>query len=636
MAVIETLYRRRNRLDPATLAEDIRRINGKPFSFSATPFLRLPTACLGDVGGTCRVIVQSPAQVGKTVAIENFLAWICEYDRQNTLLILDSDKTGKRMSKNRLRPFLRETCGINSKASKILNPDASNEISNIGLAPGANLILGSSKSASDLCSTPTKYLLCDELDRWADTIEREGDPLALAFQRQMRFPSSMALLTSTPTVETGKIHQQFLLGTQEKWGVVCTCERWMEVRWDAIDWTGDTPVFACPHCGTCHSEEDIIGLEHTYSESHNTAPYMDKVGRIARSFAVTATLCHAFYTWEYLRREEEAARSLGEVSYQSFQNTRLGEIYVPSNERVIFGNDVMRVSCVGYDIEALPEDIRFIVAGVDTQDNGFAIEICGVSSDQKRIYGIEWLWLDGSPKRDPSLWQQLHQVLSQTYKTQDGRELRIAVTCHDSGGHCTQEVYAFTLRRQRHYAVKGTGDGQALIPRASHVTLKTLGTGTGRVLLYFVGTVRAKDMIFDSLTENLNSGAKNYVWPRNSSYDEDYFEQLTAEKRIVERSGKVRWICLPGRHNEALDCRVYALAAAEIFAQKVGLSASIQARPVQENPPKAKKPESPLAVHTAPEPEEAAAEPIATLPEELETAPSTPRPKRRRVVRPLL
>lgn len=575
MSLIDAFNRRRERLDPATLAETIRQIDGRAFTYDTTPFLRYPTACLGDIGGTCRVIIQSPAQVGKTVTIENFLAWVCEYDRQNALLILDSDKTGKRMSKNRLRPFLRDTCGINTKESRALNPDASKEISNIGLAPGANLIIGSSKSASDLCSTPVKYLLCDELDRWADSLEREGDPLALAFQRQMRFPSSMALLTSTPTVEDGRIHQQYMLGTQERWGVICECGKWFDVPWSAIDWTGNEPLIACPHCGTFHTENEIKSLVHAYSEPQNASAYRDKCGRIAHSFAITATLCHAFYTWDYLKREEQTARALGEVNYQSFQNTRLGEVYIPSDERIIFGSDVMRVSCVNYDTSNLPSDIHFIVAGVDTQDSGFAVEICGFSTDRSRVYGIDWVWVAGSPKHDPSVWQRLHETLSRTFHTEDGRNLRVSVTCHDSGGHCTQEVYAFTFRRKGHFAVKGTMEGKELIPRVSHVTLKTLGTGTGRVLLISVGTVRGKDMIQDALTANLN-GDKQYLWPRNGSYDADYFEQLTAEKRIVERGGKVRWVCLPGRHNEGLDCRVYALVAAEIVAQKACITAPIR------------------------------------------------------------
>lgn len=575
MSIIEAFNRRRERLDPAALAEKTRLIDGRAFTYDSTPFLRYPTACLGDTGGTCRVILQSPAQVGKTVALENFLAWICAYDRQNALLILDSDKTGKRMSKNRLRPFLRNTCGINTKESRLMNPDASKEISNIGLAPGANLIIGSSKSASDLCSTPVKYLLCDELDRWADSLRQEGDPLALAFQRQMRFPSSMSLLTSTPTAEGGRIHQQFLLGTQEVWGVICQCGKWFEVIWDQIDWNGSTPLVHCPHCGTCYEENSIKALEHVYSKPQNASPYRDKCGRVAHSFAITATLCHAFYTWSYLKEEEQASLKLGEVSYQSFQNTRLGEVYKPSEECVFYGPDIMRISCAPYDVNNLPDDIRFIVAGIDTQESGLAMEVCGFSKDRTRVYGIEWLWIPGKPNKLSELWNGLREALKKTYRRSDGTQLKIAVSCQDSGGHFTSEVYSFSLRQPYHYPIKGTSDDRNIITRTTRITLKTIGVGTGRILLTFVGTAYAKDKIMASLDANLR-GEKAFLWPKSSSYDEDYFEQLTAEKRIQDNKGKVRWICLPGRHNEALDCRVYAMTAAEIFAQKTCTIASLR------------------------------------------------------------
>ena len=52
-----------------------------------------------------------------------------------------------------------------------------------------------------------------------------------------------------------------------------------------------------------------------------------------------------------------------------------------------------------------------------------------------------------------------------------------------------------------------------------------------------------------------------------AQYGEDYFKQLTAEKRIIRvHRGYPRavWEKAPTRNNEALDCRVYARAAAWI------------------------------------------------------------------------
>jgi phage terminase large subunit GpA-like protein len=43
-------------------------------------------------------------------------------------------------------------------------------------------------------------------------------------------------------------------------------------------------------------------------------------------------------------------------------------------------------------------------------------------------------------------------------------------------------------------------------------------------------------------------------------YEEEYFRQLTAESLV-----KGHWVVAPNRRNEALDCRVYARAAASIY-----------------------------------------------------------------------
>ena len=51
-------------------------------------------------------------------------------------------------------------------------------------------------------------------------------------------------------------------------------------------------------------------------------------------------------------------------------------------------------------------------------------------------------------------------------------------------------------------------------------------------------------------------------------YAEEFFKQLTAERlitRIVKGYPKVSWEKEPGKRNEALDCRVYARAAASIY-----------------------------------------------------------------------
>jgi phage terminase large subunit GpA-like protein len=56
-------------------------------------------------------------------------------------------------------------------------------------------------------------------------------------------------------------------------------------------------------------------------------------------------------------------------------------------------------------------------------------------------------------------------------------------------------------------------------------------------------------------------------FPTRQPYDEEFFKQLTSELVVVRQSPngymKRVWMRRPGRRAEALDCRVYALAAHE-------------------------------------------------------------------------
>ena len=551
------------------------------FSFLQTPFFREPTRYLSDLAGTSRVILCTPAQVGKTTAMENFLGWIAAYDRSNTLLIFDRLKTGQKMSKNRLRPFLRDVCGINATGqagTKYRNPDASKEVCNISLATGANLMIGSSSSASDLCSTPAKFLCCDELDRWKDELKGEGDPVSLALQRQMRF-RGMALFTSTPTVEEGRIHQHFLLGTQETWGVICSgCGAWFDCRWDSIDWAGGVPSVHCPKCGEIFDEMAVRALEHRYCEPQNPNPEHDEYGRVVRSYRVFGTLCDAFYSWRGLRELERSALALGEASYQSFRNTRLGEVYVPRSERIIYGSDIQKVAMFEYHWDALPKDIVFCTAGVDTQDSGFAVEICGWNADASRAYGIEWQWLDGDPA-EPEVWQALSDLLwTKRYKRVDGKTLGVIYAAQDSGGHHTNSVYAYSMRHPRHLSVKGYVRAKETIPFLHSVTTRKVAmawNSRAKIPLYIVGVNAGKDLLSDMITKTL-AGDLCLSWPRDvlCNYDANYFEQLTSEKRTNTARG-IRWELMPGRRNEGLDCRIYAMYAAHLLLNQRGAIASI-------------------------------------------------------------
>ena len=84
------------------------------------------------------------------------------------------------------------------------------------------------------------------------------------------------------------------------------------------------------------------------------------------------------------------------------------------------------------------------------------------------------------------------------------------------------------------------------------------------------------------------SGAGYCHFPIDPAYDTEYFDQLTAEKAVTKAKAGVKtrvWVKKRAR-NEALDTRVYALAAfVNLNANLDQLAKSLKARSVDESKP---------------------------------------------------
>lgn len=566
------------------------------FRYDVTPFLRTPTACASDLIHTCRVIIKTPAQVGKSQAIQNIIGWMSEYDPANALVIMDSMKTGMRFSKNRLKPFLRDTCNIS--AFNIRSKDKSKETANLSLGTGANLIIGSALSASDLCSTPVKWLFADELDRWPDEIRNEGDPLLLAFKRQLRF-MGMAVLTSTPTNPDGRITQHYRLGTQEVWCAVCECGEYMRVSYDDISWD-DIPIYHCPKCGIVYDENAIKALKHEYAPAANDKPFTDKFGRLARSFEITATLCHNQYSWDTLKREEMQALSLGEAAVRSWRNTSLGETYTPPEQEYISPNALVNLAD-SFDEQTIPDWVEVVVCGIDTQDRAFPYVVCGVSRDMKQVAIINASMIQGDlHSRQP--WMDLRRFISSyRARTKSGQMKGITVAAIDSGGHFTQDIYALSMVSPRIIAVKGRSkkideQEKSIIDHVTRIRVTTVGTGIGKTNLYLVNTHFCKDIIYEHLRAKLNGLplGNDWIWTCEScGIDENFFEQVTSETKCITSTGYY-YARLSGSENHYLDCLVYSLVAAEMYRLALGHipALNIDNKPTEhEKPTEPEKPE---------------------------------------------
>ena len=152
----------------------------------------------------------------------------------------------------------------------------------------------------------------------------------------------------------------------------------------------------------------------------------------------------------------------------------------------------------------------------------------------------------------------------------------------DSGGHHTDHVYNFCKPRQgrRVFAIKGSSQNYAAIAS------KPVQVGRQRVSLYSIGTDAAKDTILFTWLNTEEPGA-GYIH-FNSSCDEEYFKQLTAEVRKTEyKQGKKILVWKKRRErNEILDLHVYNYAAYAILNPDIEKLKAKRTPKVEEKPVK--------------------------------------------------
>jgi len=572
-----SVFERIERLTVDAWIERNVKVKDAPFRYRHRPFMRLPAQSMGDLTHNCRVVIECCAQVGKTENMLGFLGWACQQNPDNFLWVMDSAKSCTKVVKNRMRPFLRDVVKIPSLQRGVYVQDRSASAFNISIVTGKNLLIGSARSASDLCSFPAKYVVCDEVSRFPEELDEEGDPISLLLKRQLTYSHSMAVLASTPTTEAGAIHVNYLCGTQEVWSVKCHCGEYMEVAYKDIDWIDpDKPCYSCHKCGEIFDEGAIIALEHTFAPPKNKTPVTDEFGRLCRSFHIGATLCHDVYSWKKIRGEELEARAKGFSTYRSFVNTTLGEPYVPGYDEQINVDAISR--CKRYFTkDSLPGWVKTVCIGADTQDNRIEWIALGFNKRGTHIAFIERGVVLGDLS-ESEVWEKWKKTLAEmAYERKDGQILFPAIVCQDAGGHFYHSVLTLGLENARIRPVRGYASAEKnetpIIRKQYTANASDIGRGNGKVVVTQINVIPAKDIIRRNLLL-IQRDARSAPWvisgDPNAHFDAVFFDEMNSEIREVSSKGVVRWVKKPNTPNELLDCTVYGIAAYEIVKMAFG------------------------------------------------------------------
>ncbi len=488
----------------------------------------------------------------------------------------------KKFSKQRIAPMIRDCPKLRRKVADVKSRDSSNTTLQKSF-PGGMLTIVGTNSASALASTPVRYILGDERDRWALSAGTEGDPWKLAEARTKTFYNRKLVDVSTPTVkDASPIAESFYEGTQEHWQHQCPeCGEFHEINFDDIkfqyeenkagkktDYNVTFVEWCCPSCG-CLSSEDTMRQQPTRWHADNP----DAIQKGHRSFWLNG-FASPWQRWEIIVYEFLKARKDPE-KMKVVYNTMLGKLWEERGELDDEGTYLGRREDYGTMDDGtpvdLPDGVLVLTCGVDTQDDRLEYEVVGWGRYDEN-WGIKKGIILGDPN-DDEVWEQLDQVIDRIYRFRNGRGLMISVTCVDSGGHKTQSVYRHCRDRlnKRVFAIKGVGgDGVPFTRPPSKVKIVVDGKSVGNTWLYALGVDAGKATIVASLKVQ-EPGPKYCHFPSGEGrgYDLSFFNGLLSERlvRKTER-GRTRWAWekIPGHErNEPFDCRNYALAAYKIL-----------------------------------------------------------------------
>lgn len=528
------------------------------------------------------VVFCTSAQIGKTTILLALLGYFIHHEPCPILCVQPTKELAGSFSKDRLAPLIRDCKPLTSLVADAKSRDSSNTILAKSF-PGGVLNIVGSNAPSSLASRPVRVVLADEVDRYPLSAGTEGDPLQLAIKRSANFFNRKIIAVSTPTDElTSRIWSRYEASDQRKFYIECVhCADHFVPKWEMVKWQKDeqgthkpeTALLHCPHCGAGHTDvERQAAVKRGEWRKHNT---LSKVAGFHLSALISPWAELEALVIEWLTAQKDVQK------LKTFFNTQLGEVWQDRSENI---DDLDLMSRVEeYTPAAVPQEVTLITAGVDTQDDRLEMSVWGWA-EQNESWLIEHQVVHGNPA-NPAVWAELKGLLLTRYKRADGYQLPIAAAVIDSGGHYTQEVYAFAKANKSHrwYAGKGRQGPLPVWPsRASYTK------NDGKV--YIVGVDSAKEVIYAWL-KNTEAGAGYVHFPDTAT--PDYFAQLAAEKKVLTyRNGYTyyQWKLSPGRRNEALDCYVYALAARESININFKHHAAKQRARVQERAATAAEP----------------------------------------------
>ena len=555
-----------------------------PWDNSVTPYLVELMDCFSEGSPVQKIAIMKGSQIGFTTGlIENSLGYIIDHTPGPCMFVAGDKAMAEQSIELRIDKML-ESSGLQDKIfsqTKKLNNRKTGDTKQKKEFPGGYLVAVGPNSPAKLRSLSIKYLFFDELDAYPISTGIEGDPVTLAEKRTDSFESIRKIAyISTPLIEgSSKIAECYHKGDQRKYYIPCVhCEEYQVLEWNNIKYDKDeegnvvydSVRYECPFCKKFFKNSDKV----VFLERGEWRPTKE-----AKEFNYRSYHLNSLYSPIGMRSWESTVQDWNNIEgdvqkLQAFVNTVLGEPWIergqaPNYEKVLARREK-------YTQGTINKNVLILTGGVDIQKDRIEVELTGWGK-KKENWSIEYKIFESEFENvehenpdldDDNCWQKLDEFLTKKFITEDGRHLVISM-CFIDSSYATSTVYQFCEKYNGGvYPIQGFSK---LGPRKAKAIIQREVSGY-ELVRYDVMVDIFKDEIATALRKDAPIAGTKYPagychFP--GDYNESYFKQLTAEERFLKTDSKGNkfyvWENRKNRRNEAFDCRVYSLAALNLF-----------------------------------------------------------------------
>lgn len=546
--------------------------------------------CIGD-DDIEEVTFRKSARVGYTKMILAAIAYFAEHKKRNQAIWQPTDEDSDEFVKTELEPMIRDVPAVAAVFPTFTMRHKTNTLRQ-KMFLASVLHLRGGKAAKNYRRLSVSVAMLDEIDGFDLDIEGEGNPVELARKRIEGATYPKLIAGSTPKLKGfSQVEQrESQADLRFRFHIPCPhCDEYHPLEWGGADkpfgfkWTNGDPTTVGHLCRSCHAvfhQADYlkvwqrgrwIAQDGSWIGDGNR--FHDREGHeIAkpRSIAFHAWTANSPQTdWEQIVRQflsANAKKKTGDKSeLKTFCNTTLGEVWEEELERA--DEHELKRRAEAYPLRVVPRGGLVLVAGVDVQDNRWAITVWALGRGEE-MWVVDHVELMGNPADEREWEEKLDPYLLTRFPHAAGGRLSLEAVAIDTGGHFTHQTYAYCRLRasRRVYAVKG--EIKQAVPVKGRSSLQDVNW-RGKIVksgvkLWHVGTDTAKDLINGRL--KVTQPGPGYVH-FSQDLSEEFYKQLTAEARAPQKtaSGEVhRWVKIRPR-NEVLDCTVYAIFASHML-----------------------------------------------------------------------